>query len=102
MKEIQAIILAGGESRRMGSDKGMLKKDGKPFVQSIIEAVKPLTARIMIISSNKDYKRFGYPVYEDIVKGKGPVGGIYTGLNHSRYEYNLVLAATFHSPRDHC
>lgn len=92
MTYIQAIILAGGESKRMGSDKGLMTQQGKPFVQTVIEAAKAVTSRIMIISNNDDYKRFGYPVYHDIIPDKGPAGGIYTGLCNSKYDANLVLS----------
>jgi len=92
MKEAQTIILAGGDSRRMGSDKGLLKRSGKPFVLKVIEAAKPVSNRVMIITSNDEYKRFGQPVYEDLIKGKGPAGGIYTGLSISKYETNILLS----------
>lgn len=92
MKEAQTIILAGGDSRRMGSDKGLLKRSGKPFVLRVIESAKPVSNRVMIITSNDEYKRFGQPVYDDLIKGKGPAGGIYTGLSISMYETNIILS----------
>lgn len=92
MKDIQTIILAGGESKRMGSDKGLVEFDGKPFVLRVIEAARRISNRIMIISSNPEYKRFGLPVFEDIIPDKGPVGGIFTGLSNSKYETNVVLS----------
>ena len=48
MKEAQTIILAGGDSRRMGSDKGLLKRSGKPFVLRVIEAAKPVSNRVFV------------------------------------------------------
>ena len=33
-----------------------------------------------------------YPLVPDVYKDKGPVGGIYSALNHSENEYNLLLS----------
>ena len=90
--ELTGIILAGGKSSRMGEDKGLMSFKGKAMIQHIIDAVKPLVSTIVIIANNKDYEQFGYPVYEDIIKGKGPLAGIYTGLTHSKAEKNMVLS----------
>ncbi|MGB0882066.1 MAG: molybdenum cofactor guanylyltransferase [Vicingaceae bacterium] len=87
-----AIILAGGKSSRMGEDKGIMFLEGKPMVQHIIEVVKPLTEKIIIISNNNKYSQFGYPVFEDITKGKGPLAGILTGLQYSTTDKNLILS----------
>lgn len=92
MKDIQSIILAGGESKRMGKDKGLIEFDGKPFVLRVLEAARTVSNRVMIISGNPEYERFGVPVFKDIFKDKGPAGGIYTGLTNSKYETNVVLS----------
>ncbi len=78
------IILAGGKSSRMGEDKGLVLLNGKPMIQYVIEALKGVVSDIIIISNNASYNKFGIPVYPDIIKDKGPVGGIFTGLHHSK------------------
>jgi len=90
--ELTAIILAGGKSTRMGEDKGLMLFNGKPMIQYVIDAVKPLVNDIIIISNKKSYEKFGYPVYEDLIKEKGPLAGIYTGLKYSKTDKNLVLS----------
>lgn len=92
MKEITGIILAGGKSLRMGSDKGMMLLKGKKFIEYIIEAIRPVTNRIIIIANNENYNYLGYPIYKDIIKDCGPMGGIYTGLTYSETEKNLVVS----------
>lgn len=88
-----AYILAGGKSQRMGTDKGLLPLGGKPFVSHIYEAVKPIVGEnIVIVSSNADYDFLGYTRIEDIVQDKGPVGGIYTALQHSKTKLNFILS----------
>ncbi|HEY4618487.1 MAG TPA: molybdenum cofactor guanylyltransferase [Flavobacterium sp.] len=90
---ITAFILAGGKSQRMGTDKGLLPLGGKPFVSHIYEAVKPIVGEnIVIVSSNEDYDFLGYTRIEDIVQDKGPVGGIYTALQHSKTKLNFILS----------
>ena len=90
--KITGIILAGGKSSRMGKDKGLLILNGKPMIKHIINVLKPLVSEIIIISNNPEYKQFGCPVYPDIIKEKGPVGGIYTGLFYSKTETNFILS----------
>ncbi|WP_242135164.1 molybdenum cofactor guanylyltransferase [Aestuariivivens marinum] len=89
---ITGIILAGGKCSRMGTDKGLLKLNNKPFTQYIIDALKPLVSEILIVSDNLNYDVFGYKRIEDIIKDAGPVSGIYSGLTHSKTDYNLVLS----------
>lgn len=91
-KDITGIILAGGKSSRMGTDKGLINLDGKLFIQYSISAVKPLVAESLIISNNPAYDVFGLKRMEDIIKDAGPLAGIYTGLNRSKTDYNLVLS----------
>ena len=86
------IILAGGKSSRMGEDKGLVLLNGKPMIQYVIEALKEVVSNIIIISNNASYNKFGVPVYADIIKNKGPVGGIYTGLYHSTTELNFCIS----------
>ena len=86
------IILAGGKSSRMGEDKGLVLLNGKPMIQYVIEALKEVVSNIIIISNNASYNKFGIPVYSDIIKDKGPVGGIYTGLYHSKTELNFCIS----------
>jgi molybdopterin-guanine dinucleotide biosynthesis protein A len=91
--KITAYILAGGKSLRMGTDKGLLLLDGKSFVSCICDAVKPIVGEnIVIVASNSDYDFLGYTRIEDVVLEKGPVGGIYTALQHSKTKLNFILS----------
>lgn len=88
--KIQAFILAGGKSSRMGTDKGLLLYKGKPLVLYSVEAVTTITADVAIITSNPAYAGFGYPLLEDVEKGVGPAGGVLTALKNARTDYLLV------------
>ncbi|MBI2272058.1 MAG: molybdenum cofactor guanylyltransferase [Bacteroidetes bacterium] len=91
-KDITGIILAGGKSSRMGSDKGMIQLNGKRFIEHILEALIPNVSDIIIIANNDNYNNLGYKVYEDIIKDRGPLGGIYTGLRNSKTENNIIVS----------
>jgi len=90
--DITGIVLAGGKSSRMGTDKGFLKLEGMTFMERIIHSLKPLVNQIIIVSDNADYDLFGQKRVEDMIKDSGPLAGLYTGLYHSKTEYNLVLS----------
>lgn len=93
MENFTGIILAGGKSQRMGTDKGLLPLNGKPFISHIYEAMKPIFGdNIVVVSSNADYDAFGYNRIEDLISDKGPVGGLYTALKQSKTKFNLVLS----------
>ena len=92
VKNRTAIILAGGKSSRMKEDKGLMLLDGKPMIQYVIDVVSPFVDELIIVSNNSEYEQFGYPVCEDLIKDKGPLAGIYTGLYHSQSETNIVLS----------
>lgn len=89
---ISAYILCGGTNKRMQTEKGLIEFNGKTFIKWIIDAIKPNTNSIFLVTKNEDYQSFGYPLVPDIYHSKGPVGGIYTALKHSSTENNLVLS----------
>jgi len=91
-KDITGILLAGGKSSRMGTDKGFLKLNNKSFTEYSIEALQPLVSQLLIVSNNPDYDVFKIKRVDDLIKDAGPLAGIYSGLKHSKTEYNLVLS----------
>lgn len=91
-QNISAYILCGGKSARMQTEKGLVSFNEKPFIQYIIDAIKPITNNIVLITNNEAYKIFGYNLVKDIYTDKGPVGGIHSALHHSKSENNLILS----------
>ena len=89
---ITGIVLAGGESSRMGTDKGLMKLKQKPFVKHIIDAIQPLVNNVIIISNSTEYDQFGLRTYKDIIKRSGPLAGLHTGLYYSKTDYNLFVS----------
>ncbi|MCC6371743.1 MAG: NTP transferase domain-containing protein [Bacteroidia bacterium] len=89
---IHAYILAGGKSSRMGSDKGLLLLGDKKIVELVIEQVKPLVQKLVIVSNNPEYQQFGLEVIPDVIKDAGPAGGIHAALAHSKADKLVILS----------
>ena len=92
INHIEAYILAGGKSSRMGTDKGLLPFREKVLVEWIIEKLQQVFEKVTIISNNKEYKVFNIDVVEDIIKENGPAGGIFTALQHSKANKIFVVS----------
>lgn len=87
------IILAGGKSRRMGQDKAFLKIDNKRLIELVIERLRAVFDKIIIVTNDPvKFQFLGVKVVKDIVFNKGPLGGIYTGLLISESKYNFICA----------
>lgn len=90
-QEITGIILAGGKSRRMGADKGLMLYNGRPMITYSIDLLRQFCSRILISTSNPAYEVFGYPTIADIYAEKGPLGGLYSCIMESTSEINICL-----------
>lgn len=89
---ISAFILCGGKSSRMGTEKGLVNYNNQPFIQLVIDAIVPITTNIFLVTDNQEYTDFNYPLVADVYKNKGPVGGIFSALDRSETENNLILS----------
>ena len=92
MEAITGIILAGGKSSRMGTDKGLMRLAGKPMIQHILDPMAKVCQRILIVTGNPMYGMFGFELVKDEAPDYGPVMGILSGLKQSDAERNLVLS----------
>ena len=88
-----AIIMAGGQSRRMVQDKSMLPINGVPAIKHVLDQIKLHFDQILISSNNLDEHSFaGAEIVPDEVAGMGPLMGIASALRVSRNEINFVIA----------
>ena len=86
-QSVTGVLLAGGQSRRMGGgDKGLLDIAGKPMLAHVIARFSPQVGRL-VINANGDperFARFGLPVVPDTVEGfVGPLAGVLAGMRWS-------------------
>ena len=93
LPRVSGIIVAGGESRRMGRDKAFIDFDGMPLIARVLERIQPLCTEVTIVANDKDaYAQFGVPVIGDVYPGKGSLGGTYSGVLAAREQYVLAVA----------
>ena len=87
------IILAGGKSSRMGTNKALLTIDGKTVIERIVNQLDQIVDEIIVVTNHfHDYEFLQLPMVEDKWKDMGPLAGIQAGLNASTTERNLVVA----------
>ena len=92
---VTSIILAGGEGSRVRGNKALEFIGGRSSIQRVVERVAVVSDQILIVGSPVQFSFLsGYDVEyrADSHPGKGPLGGIYTGLASSKSLYNLVVA----------
>jgi len=94
-KDLTAVILAGGQGRRMGGeDKGLIEFDGRPIIEILIEKLKRQRVGI-IINANRNhdiYQSYGLPVVSDeLADFQGPLAGFATAINAVKTDYILTL-----------
>ena len=98
---VEAFILAGGKSSRMGRDKALLELQGEPLLQRTANLVKPLASKVSLVTSaapsatHDDTNRrstFGLPNVIDNWPDAGPLGGIVTALTAAQSRWCLILA----------
>ena len=82
---IPAILLAGGQARRVGGgDKCLLPLAGRPLLAHVIARIQPQVAAL-VLNANGDPTRFAafaLPVIGDDIGGQpGPLAGILAGLD---------------------
>jgi len=88
-----AIIMAGGNSTRMGTDKSMLPIENKPMIEVICKRLSGCFEQILISAVKKDKFEFlGFEVVPDRIPGQGPLMGIASALEASSHELNFVVA----------
>ncbi|MDR6120924.1 molybdopterin-guanine dinucleotide biosynthesis protein A [Bacillus sp. SLBN-46] len=88
-----AIILSGGKSSRMGTNKALLKINEKTNIERIADTLKPLFDDIILVTNNPEsYEFLGLKMVKDQYPGMGPLAGVHAGLNHSNYDVNVIVA----------
>jgi molybdopterin-guanine dinucleotide biosynthesis protein A len=92
MNDIEAFILAGGASSRMGEDKSRLAIGGRTFVELVADALRPVAARVLLVSSRLGAEGHGLPVVPDIHTGLGALSGLHSALAHCRAAWACVVS----------
>lgn len=93
MIQATGVILAGGKSVRMGTDKAFLAVGREGMIQRVAEELRSVFAEVLICGGNEETgNRLGLRVIADLIKGGGPLSGIHAALHGASYQQCLVAA----------
>lgn len=89
-----AVLLAGGKSTRMGTDKAGLVIDGEPLWKRQLAKLRETGADEVFIAGRKDgpYAGARVPIVQDLTAGAGPLAGFQAAMRHAQHHWLLVLA----------
>ena len=91
--DMSAIILAGGKSSRMRTNKALLRLGSKSIIEIIVDKLADIFEEIIITTKSKAlYSFLKVKIVEDISIDHNSLLGIYTGLLNSSNFYNFVIA----------
>jgi len=93
---ISAVILAGGDSRRLGIDKALLELDGQTLLSRVVQKLAPLSDDVIVVTNSpEDYEHLalGVRFVPDERPGEGALMGIYSGLTAATYPSALTVAS---------
>jgi len=97
-----AVVLAGGESIRMGTDKAFLELGGVPLIERVLAAARAACGHVLIIANNPDeFAHLGVAIHTDIHPGFGSMSGLHAGLFFAETEtvFTLGCDMPFIEPR---
>ncbi|AEB11335.1 molybdenum cofactor guanylyltransferase [Marinithermus hydrothermalis] len=83
-------VLAGGRSRRFGTDKARFIWRGKPLLAWVLEGLEGAAERFIV--ANRPYPEFGVPVQPDLLPGGDSLSGLHAALARARWDWVAVAA----------
>lgn len=93
---LAGIVLAGGKSRRLGTDKGRLAlPDGRPLVRSVVETLAAFCDEVVVVTDVRERYAdlaLGARHVTDIHPGRGPLAGLHAGLTAIEAPFALTAA----------
>ena len=95
VRDACAIVLAGGQSRRFGSDKALAPFHGEPLIAHVLRGLRRLGfAQIVIVAKEPErYAQFGAELARDASELQTPLAGLEAGLRASRCDQVFACAA---------
>lgn len=95
---IEGIILAGGESKRMGTNKSLIRLNTKPLIKHVYDRLIGQVSYVSI-NTNRPIEIFPKNIQFDdrILNKTGPLAGIQAGLFHAKKTGYSFVRMTVHS-----
>ncbi|WP_458121061.1 molybdenum cofactor guanylyltransferase [Paenibacillus sp. Z6-24] len=92
-KDTAGIILAGGQSRRMGTDKALLKIGERSVIERVAAALGSCVPQLCLASAeDRSYEFLQLPIAADRFPGQGPLSGLYAGMNALDAQWYVLSA----------
>ena len=93
LTDVTGVILAGGASSRMRSNKALLPVSGGRFIEVIHRQLRAIFTEVMVVTNTPEqYAFLGSPMVADLMPGRGPLAGIHAALSHCRTSRIMVVA----------
>ena len=93
IKDVTGIILCGGDSTRMQTNKALLKIGDLTVIEIIFNKLKNLFDEVIISANNvSDFTFLDLPIVPDVILNKGPLAGIQASLNYSKTNKNFIIS----------
>ena len=87
------VILAGGKSKRMGTNKAFMEVNGQRMIDQIADILKDTFEEVILVTNSPtEYLHLDLRIVTDLIPDKGALGGIYTGLFYASSEHIFVTA----------
>lgn len=91
MKNCTGIILAGGQSLRMGTDKAFVVYQSKPLIQHALDLFTPLCNEVIISGNSPKLAEFKVPVVADQFSQSGPLSGVYSACKAAKNDVCIIV-----------
>jgi molybdopterin-guanine dinucleotide biosynthesis protein A len=102
MDSIEGFILAGGQSRRMGTDKSLLTIDGQTFVERIAIQLSAVASSVTVVGNRESSATnlgASLPIslkqIPDVYSRWGALGGVHAALSACLAKWALIVACDF-------
>ena len=79
--KVGCVIMAGGKSSRMGTDKALLEVNGKKFIEQLMEEFDGFEEKIIARGNNPLVENVFWKVVKDVYQDRGPIGGLHAVLH---------------------
>ena len=91
---MSGVLLAGGQSRRMGRDKREIMISGKSLFHRVLHVLESVFSEIIIVVAtiSSVVQKLNHQVVTDLIPDKGSAGGLYTGLTYANNPQVFVVA----------
>jgi len=93
--DMKGLVLAGGDSSRMGFDKGLIDYHGMPQQDYVFELLTPFTTEVFISRKKGQLEDNNPRILEDRYTDLGPFGGVLSAFYHDPRSAWLVVACDF-------